>query len=377
MGTPAGPPFPVGVPAGAQDVVDRAELLNELVGRLGSGQSLMLAGPRRTGKSGLGHEVLRRVRASGTYVASVDLFRVTSVEELAVRLLTSVTENRAGPWSHTMHSLAMLRAALAGVRVTAKLHDLELGLALGSRSMTPDEALDVALDTGEQMAARDGRRLVVLMDEFQEVERIGGAALFRRLRAQMQAQNHTAYLFVGSRPSLLRALFAHSSSPFYRLALPLEMPRVPEMAWREYIVEKLGQHGVSITESAMNLLLARSGGHPWCTMELISEAWVMRGDTSVIDAEHVALSYTRALGRLTPVYEAEWQEVRRVRSADAVLKRLVAGDGAYDPHLNSGTVSRALRHLMEMAVVERGARRGEYLLVEEMFGDWVRTYAGS
>lgn len=373
----AGPPFPVGVPVGQDDMIDRVELLDELVARLGAGQSLLLAGPRRTGKSGVGHEALRRLRAANVYVASVDLFHVASLEELAVRLLGATLENRIGPWSRAVHNIAVLRDALASVRLTAKVHDLELGLALSAKTLSPEDALDVAVATGERIAARDGKRLVVLMDEFQEVERIGGDALFRRLRALMQAASHTAYLFLGSRPSLLRALFSQHSAAFYRFALPMEMPPIPEAAWRTYLRRKLASHRLTITDSAVNLLLERTGGHPWCTMEVISEAWMMRGEETTIDAEHVILGYNRALDRLTPVYEAEWQEVRRVRHADLVLKSLVAGAPPFDGQLNSGTVTRALHHLIDMAVVEHGTKRGEYLLVEKMFGEWVRSYISS
>lgn len=356
-------------------MVDRAELLGEMTGRLHAGQSLLLAGPRRTGKSGLGREVLRRLAAGGAYVADVDLFRVTSVEELAVRLLASVAENRMAPWPRAVKSLSHLAEVLRTATVAAKLHDLELALSFASPTITPLEALDVALAAGEKMAARDGRRLVVLLDEFQEVERLGGLPLLQRMRSVMQSQPQSAYLFLGSQPSLLRALFAQQHSAFYRFALPLPMPPVPDAAWREYLVRKLGQYGVTITGAAASLLLERTGGHPWCTMEVVSEAWVLRGGAPEIDAEHVALGYGQALTRLTPVYEALWLEVRRTRHADAVLGRISDGLSPYSGSLNSAAVTRALHHLTDTAVLERGPGRGEYVLVEKMFGDWVRAYS--
>lgn len=369
-----GPPFPVGVPVGRADLVDREDLIVELVGRLASGQSILLAGPRRTGKSGIGLEVLRRLGDDRVYTAAVDLFRVTSEEELAVRLLTSILANRTGSWAKASRSLGALREALSGVRVSAKIHDLELALALSPSTLTPPEALEVAIETGERMALRDHRRLVVLLDEFQEVERIGGQDLVRRLRALMQSQRATAYLFLGSRPSLLRSLFAHRQGAFYRFAVPMDIPPVPEDEWRGYLTRKLRAYGVEITAAALARLLDHTDGHPWCTMEVVSEAWIVRGHPSQIDAEDVERGYVRALERLTPLYEGAWQEVRRVRHADGVLKRIVLGEPVFDRSLNPGSVTRALRHLLEIAVLERGAGRGDYRLVEKMFGDWVRDY---
>jgi hypothetical protein len=273
-----------------------------------------------------------------------------------------------------VRTLRGLRDALSTLRVGAKVHDLDLSLALSPPQRTPEELLDLAFDTGERMAERDGRRLVVLLDEFQEVDRIGGRDLFRRLRALMQAHSHTAYLFLGSRPPLLRSLFSRRAEAFYRFALPLDMPPIPDNAWRQYLTQKLEPHRLSMTESAVNLLLERTGGHPWCTMEVISEAWVMRADANVITAEDTERGYRRALERMTPIYEAEWQEVRRIRYADAVLRNLVVGAPASQGDAHRTTITRALRHLTDTAILERGAKRGEYRFVEKMFGDWVRSY---
>ena len=363
----SGPPFPVGIPAGPDDVVDREEFLAELVQRLGAGQSLMLAGPRRTGKSSVGLEALRRLRAAGVYTAAVDLFRVTSVEELAVELTAAVLANRTGPWETAVKSLSRLREALGELRVAAKVHDLELGVKLGERQLTPEAALDVALEAADRMAGRDGTRLVLLFDEFQEAARMGGTDLLRRLRGVLQQQRHLACLFLGSQPSLLRSLFTNRHAALYRFALPLELPPVPAAAWDQYLTRKLGGDGLAISGAAVRLLLERTGGHPWCVMEVVSEAWVIRGGERTLTAEHVALACDRAVRRLTPVYDAIWAEVRRVRYADAVLAAVAAGRGPYTLGLHHTAVTRAMRHLLEMAVLTRGPRRGEYGVVEPLF----------
>ena len=87
--------------------------------------------------------------------------------------------------------------------------------------------LDVAAEATERLGARDGRRVVVLLDEFQEVERLRGSDLMKRPRVQFQRQPHVSYLFLGSRPSLMWALFTTSAAAFYRFAVPAELPTMP------------------------------------------------------------------------------------------------------------------------------------------------------
>ncbi len=126
------PPFPLGVPAGPDDLVGREDLLAELTARLMAGQSFLLSGPRRTGKSGVALETIRRLRDQGAYVATVDLFHVTSVEGFAVQLMASVPTNRTGPWQRAVRSASRLRQALADGRLGARIADLELTLALSA-----------------------------------------------------------------------------------------------------------------------------------------------------------------------------------------------------------------------------------------------------
>lgn len=65
-------------------------------GRLADGQSVMLSGPRRIGKTSIAYEVIRRLKQKGFYTASVDFFRISDRRELAVSLIDACLENRTG-----------------------------------------------------------------------------------------------------------------------------------------------------------------------------------------------------------------------------------------------------------------------------------------
>ena len=235
--------------------------------------------------------------------------------------------------------------------------------------------LDVAAEATERLGARDGRRVVVLLDEFQEVERLGGTDLMKRLRAQFQRQPHVSYLFLGSRPSLMWALFTTSAAAFYRFAVPAELPTIPAEAWRAYLARKAALYGVTVSDAAVTVLLERTGGHPWSVMEVISEAWMARGDAQAITAEHVVVGFGRALARLTPVYEAEWAGARQARYADQVLLAVAADGTPATASVSHTARSRAVRHLLDAALIER-VGRGSYRLVEPMFGAWLMGAEG-
>ncbi len=370
--------FPFGKPAGAADIVDREDFIRELVQRLSDGHSVILSGPRRTGKSSVAGEVLRRLAAQGAYTAQLDLFHVTNLEELASKLLQSVLANRTGVRSRAARALRGLRQWLSQGELRARVHDLELQVPLGSADVDPLDLLDTAVETAERLAAADGRRMVVLLDEFQEIERLGGEPLLKRLRSLFQMQERTAYLFLGSQAAMMQTIFGDRRRAFFRFALPLSLPPIPDEEWETYIRRRLAEHGIGVTASALAALLARTGGHPYCVMAVAYHAYLhcKLRQLSEINADMVDHAYEQSLAHLEDFYSVQWMEVRRVRHADSVLRAFAEGDQPYALGLHPHSVTKAIQHLLRIGVVSRGQRRGRYALVEPMFGEWVRRHAG-
>jgi len=131
--------------------------------------------PSAEGKSSVAGEVMRQLRTQGYGTASVDLFYVTSIEELAVKLLASLLENRTGAYQKTIRSLHGLQEWLNHTTWHAKLGDLELGLTLTDPILDPLVLLETAIVTAERLAQSHGRRMIILFDEFQEIDRLGGS----------------------------------------------------------------------------------------------------------------------------------------------------------------------------------------------------------
>lgn len=78
--------FPVGKVVGPSDLVGREPAIQDLTARLMGGQSILVAGPRRIGKTSVASEVLRRLKEQGHPTGIVDLFSISSKKEFAEAL---------------------------------------------------------------------------------------------------------------------------------------------------------------------------------------------------------------------------------------------------------------------------------------------------
>ena len=108
--------FPSDSPIPASQLIGRRDDVRELATRLEAGTHLIVAGPRRTGKTSVCEAALGRAHRRGAYVAKLDLFRVADAAELAEALATAVIANRSGVHRMLRRARGAGRAALSAVQ---------------------------------------------------------------------------------------------------------------------------------------------------------------------------------------------------------------------------------------------------------------------
>ncbi len=373
---PAKQYFPLQDPVDSEDVVDRAAFLGELVERLASCERLMLAGPRRTGKTSLALEALRRLKAAGHYTAYVDLFGVESRGDFAELLVDQLFENR----SRLQRTVRAMRSVASGVAAAASGLDLKFPgfeLAFSLAKKTGDSLFKECLDLAQRMAEEDDRRVIVVLDEFQDFGKLGGDLVFKKLRAHFQRHAYVSYLFLGSQAGVMRELFGTGRQAFYRFAVPLDVPPVPEAAWISYIDGKFRSRGLLPTDLGLRDIIARTGGHPSDTMWVCQEIWHAARElgTSTLSAELVEVGYERALQHLRLAFDEIWNGFTEHKGLQPLVSRIANGEQAYPKSEHPQTVTRALHELLNTGVAKR-LGRGTYRLTEPMLAEYVRRRTG-
>ncbi len=307
--------FPKGHVLNSEDVLERSGFIQEVRLRLVAGDSVTLAGPRRIGKTSVAVEILRRLAANGHYVLHLDLFHVTSVDDFAIQLMSRVVSLRTGPLQKFSHTIRELVRTLERAEIAVKIHDLALHAHLNPTAPDAYQIIDAALSSLETIAHNDGRRVIVLLDEFQGIERLGGTLLLKQMRSIMQQQLSTSYLFLGSEPSLLQTLFADRRQAFYRFATMLHLAPIPDSEWITYITKKFERVGMTITQDAIGLLMEKTGGHPFCVMVVLGESYFrsIMNHNRTIDISGVYEGLSEAALTLEPIYEDSWKQILSIR----------------------------------------------------------------
>src|SRR5438270_10972406 len=242
--------FPTDQPIPASQMIGREADVREVTRALEAGSNLIVAGPRRTGKTSVCDAAVGQLAKRGFYVVSIDLFRVATAAEFAETLVAATLSNRSAlrrVIHQTRRAGRVVADALhtsAVIKSKAQLgEELEIVFTPGLAGLDPDRYLDYALALPGRIAEADRKEVVVFFDEFQE---IGGPhqpygnpdRLTKRMRAIFQRTSGVSYLFAGSLEHLMRDLFTPSDRALHQFGGFHDLRPIDHQAWAAGLNER-------------------------------------------------------------------------------------------------------------------------------------------
>jgi len=374
--------FPTDLPVSAEMMIGRADDVDEIAQALAGGGHVVVAGPRRTGKTSVCDAALAACAAAGCHTVVVDLFHMADAAELAEALTVRTLANRP-VLARAIHAAggvgARLREALsvaATYRARADLgEDLEITITPHLAQADPPRALRTALELLERIAAADGVRLVLFLDEFQEIAGglFGkGEVVTRQLRAILQRSPQVSVLFAGSMEHLMRDLFAPGDRALSQFGAFHELRPIPAAQWREGIRARLALDGCTIEDSALERLVELGEGHPRATMLLAQQAHLIAGRELArrLDGAIVAAALGAAMRAERLKHEQSLERIRSIsRYAQRLAVRVATGERLYEG-IAPQNARRALKGLRDAGIVEATGRRGGWVVLDPL----VRRY---
>lgn len=362
--------FPTGGPVGTEDLVGRDAILGELFVRtFDHGNSVVISGPRQTGKTSVIDELLRRIRKAGGWGIYVDCSRTTGDEVELAELIARATYDDA---SGSRGAFARLREFISGAPKPA-LYQSDLDLALMFHGSSPPSAsvrLERALGLADELAAGKPKRCVVVYDEFQVLRKVS-PTIFDRIRAVLQHRmTHTAYVFMGSEVGLLDELFRDPANMPFGLAVPLNLGEPVPDDWERYIEGRFRKLGVALRPGDASDLVEFTGCHPRDLMEACEHLLTIRSLSPAADGA-VRLAEEKTLNSLRVKFDELWRRLEEPSGTQVTAARMARGQPIYGRGRPRTSVRRTVEKLEREGVVHRAAK-GSYAFTEPLFGRYVR-----
>ncbi len=359
-------PFVVAGPAQPQEVIGRHETLATLHDRAARGRFVLLVAPRRYGKTTLVHRLRHDAEQTKDLdVVIVDLLGVQTLQDVAIRLAQAWTRLPRG-------ALAKAAATVLPYIDGLDVHGGIVNLRLRPPPPTSASTLEAVLDIPRAVAQRTGRRVLVVLDEFQAIASIERADAIIRSHIQHHT-DQVSYLFSGSQRSTLHMLFDDRARPLYGQAEQISLGSFDPRDLGDYLVEHFAATGRDLSSEAITAYLAFVEGHPQRSMLVADCLWATVKPGETVERPQLSAAIDEAVKR----GDAEFNGIYSVLSdAQTRLIRLLAwsepptGAAAKRLELTQGSARAAAAKLTELGLLDRDGRR--YRLTDPLFGEWTR-----
>jgi uncharacterized protein len=229
-------PFVYGRVVSKKEFCPRPQLEARLKSHILSHQNVLVEGERRTGKTSLICETIRKIKNNS--LLYVDLLEIKDVDELCRRMIKALVS-----MSQKENIFQMVLKNLAHIKPVISIDTLT-GLptvSIGMDSRLPPNSIEEILDLVDKQ--KGSKNIVIVFDEFQDILNLDDhKSILGILRSKIQFMKDITFIFSGSIRNTMNSLFSDPESPFFKSAITIEVGEIEKNHFETFLHEKMA-HG--------------------------------------------------------------------------------------------------------------------------------------
>lgn len=268
-------PFKYGQLVYGDTFTNREKELERLRNNFTSGNNTILISPRKWGKSSLVKKAAGIIEEEDRNYKFVfiDLMRVIDEAGFYSTYAKEVIKATSGKADEIFQSIKQFLG-----KITPRfsfgndpLNDLEMNFEFRKTGKEFEEVLELP----ENIAKAKKIKIIICIDEFQELENFSNALLFqKRMRSVIQHHQNVSYCFYGSKKDMMANLFSKRNMPFYKFGDLLFLPKITGEDLSSFIVERFRKSGKTITKEYADTITSMMNCHPHYVQQLAHLVWM-------------------------------------------------------------------------------------------------------
>ena len=369
-------PFIYGKIADGASFTDRKQETEALVNNFRGLINTVIISPRRWGKTSLVNKALLELSEDPDFITvSIDVFNCRTEADFYNTFASAVL--KAGV-SKIEEFVASAKKYLGGLLPKITLGDgmgtaeLSLGVDFKDKQFSVDEILDLP----QNIAKERHKRVVVCIDEFQNICEFDNTLDFqKKLRSHWQKHTSVCYCLYGSKRHMLLDIFGNYSNPFYKFGDIKFLEKIDEENWVEFITETFARTGKTISEDTALELVLLVDLHPYYVQQLAQQSWLRTSD--ICTSEIVKEAFNGIIGQLNLLFcnlidSLTAKQINFIKavnngeanfSSEAVLRKYKLGTSANIKNLKESCLKKDIIDILPSKKI---------VLQDPMFAHWLK-----
>jgi hypothetical protein len=366
-------PFQYGTLATRENFVDRVNDRKQLKDFLSSHINVMLVSPRRWGKSSLVRVAMDELmdEDKAVRVCFIDAFSIGSESEFYRTFASQVI---ACASSKLERRIQDAKRFLTGVVPQVVIKDDVTDFMAFDVTFMPQEQdkMDI-LRLPETLAAAKGIRIVVCIDEFQQLANLPEYKNMEgKMRSAWQQQQRVTYCLYGSKRHMMLDIFNNSNSPFYRFGQLLFLQKIPQEEWMPFIMSTFQASGKHIPESLAERICEVTECHSWYLQQCCYFVW--NATIGEVTEQSFEYGLRQMVNTNSPMFQSDTEslaasQIEMLRAVKDGVSQLSSVNARAKYHLgNPNTISKNKRILQNRDIIE--SRQGRLVFVDPIYRLW-------
>ena len=369
-------PFIFGKIATEKNFTDREQETAYLVSHSTSLTNTIIISPRRWGKSSLVNKAakLAMEQDSKLRICHIDLFNVRNEEHFYSLLAQKVIAATSSKWEEAIGNAKKFFSRLVPkISIgTDPTNEVSIDFDWEEVKRNPDEILDLA----EKIAKEKGLKIVICVDEFQNIAEFDDPEYFqKKLRSHWQLHQNVAYCLYGSKRHMMLEVFTDSSKPFYKFGNLIFLDKIETEYLVQFFISRFTDTGKRITNEASHLIAALVDNHPYYAQQLAQLSWLRTKDEctgEIVREAHTALVEQLSLLFVTITETLTTQQLCYLKALIAGEKAITSTEVMHRYGTSSPTsVARSKVALVKNDILDN--RAGEMSFQDPIYAHWLKT----
>jgi hypothetical protein len=321
--------------------------------------------------------MLRKEHHKDIIVCNLDIFKCRSEEQFYKAYSNAILKASLSTWEKFITGSKKYLGRFApnvSFSDTTQTYELSFGIDLKE----PNLSLDEILDLPQTLANDTGKKIIVCIDEFQNIKEYADSLAFQRtLRAHWQTHSKVCYCLYGSKRHLLMDIFNNYEMPFYKFGDILFLQKIGRADWVKFIGERFAATDKHISEELSGQIADTMQNHPYYTQQYSQQVW-LRTEKECSEAilqtalvrliDQLSLLFTNVIDSLTPKQINFLLAVVAGEdsfSSAEVLKKYDLGTSANIKNLKKATLEKDLIDILP---------NNQIVIQDPAFEYWLKNY---
>lgn len=361
-------PFLIRGYAGPDYFCDREAETAQLVEAVKNGRDVTLVAPRRYGKTGLIHNAFGRLSKTHATVY-LDIFAIndlTAFVQAFSSAVVGVLDSKAKSVGRRILSFFKSCRPTITPREDGSL-EFSFNIAATAAKATLKETFDYI--------AAHGQKIVIAVDEFQQVREFPETGVEALLRSYIQFVPNAHFIFAGSKKHMMDEMFVSPKGSFYQSTQLMALGPIDESAYSDFAARFFHSAGRAFEPAAFSHIYNRFEGITWYVQCILNRIW---SKGAGLESESQA---DKAVDELVEEAGVFYQDLLRSQtSAEQSILKAIGKDGVVGAISSSDFLSRhslpsastvrsAVANLKDRDLVYQTDRG--YVVYDRFFGLWL------